>query len=72
MRKLRANPERFIKDLAKIDWKIDKDMDVDDMVDNWNSGVKKALDALAEKKTRNLAKRKKFNFLLKLMKSYRS
>ena len=34
-------------------------MDVDDMVDNWNSGVKKALDALAEKKTRNLAKRKK-------------
>merc|ERR1712203_396743 len=61
MRKLRSNPDRYRQELAKGNWAFDN-LDVDQMVDHWNSENQKVLDKLAKKKARNLAKRKKVQF----------
>ena len=62
---MRANPDRFIQKLLEKDWTPiteNDDLDVDHMIDHWDSNIMEVLDELAEKKARNVAKNKKIQF----------
>ena len=66
MRKLRANPNKFVEELRKIDWTCINSgddranmVDVDDIVNYWTESVQNVLDLLAPKKSKSIGKKKK-------------
>ena len=66
MRKLRANPNKFVEELRKIDWTCITSgddtaniVDVDDIVNYWTESVQNVLDLLAPKKSKSIGKKKK-------------
>ena len=66
MRKLRANPNKFVEELRKIDWTYITSgddraniVDVDDIVNYWTESVQNVLDLLAPKKSKSIGKKKK-------------
>ena len=58
-RKLRQNPNFFLKKLAMIQWESFKDMDdVDEMENYWTQEINNSLDLVAPWKTRTIKPKK--------------
>merc|ERR1712115_337083 len=59
MGRLRANPQKYVQELLKIEWnQLDQLNDLESMVTFWNKSNKKVLDILAPLSTRKVSKKK--------------
>ena len=67
-RKVRKNPEYFLRELMSVKWEVFRDMeDVDPMEDFWTKEINACMDILAPWKTRKI--KQKRNFLPKEVQS---